>query len=1065
MIKKNSSAVRRRLYKPLGPVKHNPYVMPAVISLFLSGIAVITFVWWGGDAVVTQLAPSSSSSSAPAWSSSSSSSIPWISSSSSSSSSSLATLVVRLPLLSNYSNTANPSLVPSVLGDASCAQFTSHGWLQTCSATLSLDAPVESGNTTICFASSLTGFPSMNTSFLLSCRQNVDCLQVFYYATYGIMAAQINQKAGCGFGVVVSLSTWFHVCVSYEDTTSTLSLYYNGDLVGSQHQPHCNTTYGTPLLAGAGSSATFPALGYFQNWRVYNAYLPASNVSDLADQDTPSYGPSPSSPSLPNPVVIPSSSSSTGVSSSSSSKSVSSSTGMSSSSSSPKIASSSSSTGISSSSSSPPVSNSSVDYCLGYGGADSSACLYLLMKTPGVLTVPVSNFVYYVNLHRDDGAQYPLFLGPNTVFNGNNCTFYLLPYTTAYSYDPSVGWYEGPQKSNYGWYNFLMILFANSVLSNVTFYASIPTSGVSTNDGDSNIRMLYVTFSGLPAIFVNASSSDSVKRSAINIGIAATNIEVGWCYFYNVGYAVILDNPYLANIEIHHNVIQNVTGDGVCINAPTFGEELGQFDVAQGTVSVPYYWIPYAATNISIHHNNFSFTGFSSFGNGNGNFYSEAFGFGVSVAGGMNVTIDRNRFYRCTWQAMHVEAHSHYTFMTNNVVDGVEGKGNPFGYWLGTYTGVWFALSTVAVVSGNTFSNIPDAAVLLQNTAYDYCIPNTGPSTNLPCIPYPESEWYSQSIVVGPNNVFLGWGSDTPNTHAFAVSVNGDVLQSVNVSVFGNTYNPSGSTRSNSFVYCNCISRSVVIKEPSIPLYGCSDQLMGDVCDLVPANTNGLLGMWSAIAVASPERALTLPTQSYNSNFNLTTYPLPAWTGVNSAVVLIASSTPPLMTPCYTGMPGAAFASPSQSMTGPSIWPTAASYSVVAILIPQSSSSGPIFGRLSIVGGQYCLVHAGVAACGPPVVVNRPVLVVATYASGSVSFYVNNTAATTATMSASNVDVSLVVGGGGFQGVLYDVELFSTALSASDVTGLVCFYMYGFSGYIPAIYVSLFGGLHHCGDP
>ena len=88
-----------------------------------------------------------------------------------------------------------------------------------------------------------------------------------------------------------------------------------------------------------------------------------------------------------------------------------------------------------------PVPRTDVDYCLGYGLDDSTECLYTLLATPGYLKVPIPNFVYYVKLHYAVLYQVPLTVGPGTVFDGNNCTFYGNS-DTPYYYDPVIGWYE-----------------------------------------------------------------------------------------------------------------------------------------------------------------------------------------------------------------------------------------------------------------------------------------------------------------------------------------------------------------------------------------------------------------------------------------------------------------------------------------------------------------------------------------------------------------------------------------------------------------------------------------------
>ena len=95
-----------------------------------------------------------------------------------------------------------------------------------------------------------------------------------------------------------------------------------------------------------------------------------------------------------------------------------------------------------------------------------------------------------------------------------------------------------------------------------------------------------------------------------------------------------------------------------------------------------------------------------------------------------------------------------------------------------------------------------------------------------------------------------------------------------------------------------------------------------------------------------------------------------------------------------------------------------------------------------------------VAVC---LLVNQPVMITATYqnSTGQVSYFVNQTAFSSFTLGTSNQDNTFRVGG--FQGMLFDVQVFNSLLMASDVSNLAYLGIYGYPNYLPPAYGQLFG--------
>jgi hypothetical protein len=205
-----------------------------------------------------------------------------------------------LPLLTNYNNDADPSDTPTILGNSQCANFTAAGWTQACNvnqspATLSLTYPPESGHFTLCVAGYLTAYSGTSTSHFFSCQQlsgagSTECGTLYY--TGGELVATLNSftvtPVQFFYIVTLALRTWFHTCLSYQNNTQLMTLYYNGNNVANGTVPRASSLYGTPMLGGDGNFAqTHPTIGSFQNWRSYATVLSDADVEGVALVDTP----------------------------------------------------------------------------------------------------------------------------------------------------------------------------------------------------------------------------------------------------------------------------------------------------------------------------------------------------------------------------------------------------------------------------------------------------------------------------------------------------------------------------------------------------------------------------------------------------------------------------------------------------------------------------------------------------------------------------------------------------------------------------------------------------------
>ena len=694
-----------------------------------------------------------------------------------------------------------------------------------------------------------------------------------------------------------------------------------------------------------------------------------------------------------------------------------------------------------------PPWNTTADYCLNYGTNDSTLCLLALMSTPGYIRVPIPNFVYYVALHVTFYVQ-PLVVGPGTYFDGQNCTFVNIA-PTPYLYTEQVGWIEDPlgyKNRNYEWFLFMMYVASNSVVYNVTLNSPIPSQAMEVLNSAYNIRIAYVTIMDFPGLFVNTTDAleFSIKRNGINIADNAHDIEIDHCFIYNVGYAIIMDGGYISNVHIHDNVIANVSADGICINTPAFGYEYGQVVTGNANASQPYYWTPYQATNISIHDNQISWTGWSQYGLHFGNSLDESFGFGISLAGTWNVSIERNVLYSTTWQAVHLEAKCHYTQIVDNTMDLVFGT----GWWAGYINGVWASQTYWTNMTGNTFRNIPSSAIRMEPTPSSWCVPYTGYGTASQCIPYNAPDWYSSYVwIVG--NHFESWGTNL-KCHEFAIYAGGAAIQRVETIIADNVYDPywgnaPGSCNQNGYIFCNC-GYNVSINDASPALTGCTgNQWTDEYCILSNPTPTALTAWWSSLNVLSPAQYRPGPVVFDAASWAVNViFPIASW--VNSApgttytAVQSSVAAQPRFTPSVPGQPGLYFL-PGTTLNAPSIWPTQADYTLNLVFWPDAAASGIIVGNsahsFSLISGSFYLIHNGVATavpCSTPLISSQPAVMTMTYQHSTqvVQYWVDGTFITNTTLSADNTDASLTIGGG-YTGFIFDVQMYSGVQSAADI--------------------------------
>ena len=221
-------------------------------------------------------------------------------------------LVHYLPLAGDLHDAVSGASAVKLEGTASCASFpavapVSAAWTQTCvanttatgsiPATLTDSDPLESSDLSMCVEVYYTSLPvgdKGGNSVIFSCdgfaTGNVDCLRLYLNAQYGLLVGQVNT-AGNGLGssaVTIPLAQWNSLCITYQLSTTTLSIYLNGQQVATGARPHVQNSYAAPLLAGDGpEDTTAPTTASFLNWRVYNVALTQAQVLAIAAADQP----------------------------------------------------------------------------------------------------------------------------------------------------------------------------------------------------------------------------------------------------------------------------------------------------------------------------------------------------------------------------------------------------------------------------------------------------------------------------------------------------------------------------------------------------------------------------------------------------------------------------------------------------------------------------------------------------------------------------------------------------------------------------------------------------------
>lgn len=763
--------------------------------------------------------------------------------------------------------------------------------------------------------------------------------------------------------------------------------------------------------------------------------------------------------------------------SSSSSYSSSSSSFSSSSSSSPlPTPSSTSSSSYSSSSGSSSFSAPQVGpWCVGLATPqDTQNCLNTLWTTnPGasfVMSIP--NYAFIISLDDGYGNQQPLFVGPNVSWNGMNCS---ITHTgvSAYLYDPTIGWYEstGPQPGVVGWANSMVGINSNSVFSNTTLISPIPLQAVNINTYTSNVVLSYLTIANFPGLFNNGSTG--YNRYAIGmLGGWNHNIEIHHNYIYNIGYSIIMDSYFIHDVYIHDNTITYTCCDGVAMNSPAFGYELGQLTYNPHD----YAWTPYMTQNVSVVNNYIGPTGVCQQITG-GPFNpvnDQSCGFGWSCAGCWNMTIVGNTFVNVSYNAVHLEANTKFVLVANNVFNGMQPV-DPELYWndfLNAINGGAYALT----ITGNTFMNLPEAAILLDPGGYRYCVLTTGPGTPNECMPYPIADQFENNVLISGNN-FSSYGL-TGGSQFYAIHFGGSsyVYEWLNSTITNNTYSPIWSQFSggNRIIWTQCTPNyGLTIYEtnvyyqtsPGVFSYQTLTTMQGTQTsgfNCVPTDITGYsssqVGWWMVASIPNPLQYQ--PWQNYNpTQWDITNFPVSVWSDYTHGINLVATSTDPIFMPGSMGQPGVQFSS-STPLHGTGLWPTGGtSYTILLIIVLYSSSNQVILSSatssLSIINGYIVLSHGGVAASGSNPAV--PILDQAVYigvvwqSGGAVTYYIDGTQCGTATLSTTNTDSSLTMGGGGSANfMIHDLMLYNTFLDATGIQSQMYY-------QIAILYCSAFG--------
>ena len=232
-------------------------------------------------------------------------------------------LVHWYPFQGSYMDMVNSSVNYGVQGNgAGCLAFTAvaparSSWTQSClvgqsPASMALTWPVQSADTSLCVYVYVPQW-LQETNAVFSCDGfgggGVDCIDLRYDSTYGLLVGRLNANGnGQGTAMRLSATTWTHICATYSSAAQVFTSYVNGHAVNNFYVPHSTSTYGAPVLAGAGTDQTAPTIGSFINFRQYNVTLTQAQIAQLNVSDYPGYSSAvKSSSSTASPVLVSSS--------------------------------------------------------------------------------------------------------------------------------------------------------------------------------------------------------------------------------------------------------------------------------------------------------------------------------------------------------------------------------------------------------------------------------------------------------------------------------------------------------------------------------------------------------------------------------------------------------------------------------------------------------------------------------------------------------------------------------------------------------------------------------------
>ena len=210
-------------------------------------------------------------------------------------------LVHHYPLRGDFlDHSTAPGNAPAVLqGSPACSSLSSSMWTQHCTANrnpATLVAPdslalTASSDMSQCAYMYLPSRPNATVS-LFSCNGaslgGDDCLEV-YYLKRGLLIARINGRGNAqGEFLSLPVASWFHLCVVYQASSSTLALYLNAHLFSNFGVSRSTNRTGIAVLGGGGAeNPSQPALASFSNWRLYSVALNYTHIDVLYNNDGP----------------------------------------------------------------------------------------------------------------------------------------------------------------------------------------------------------------------------------------------------------------------------------------------------------------------------------------------------------------------------------------------------------------------------------------------------------------------------------------------------------------------------------------------------------------------------------------------------------------------------------------------------------------------------------------------------------------------------------------------------------------------------------------------------------